>query len=253
MNKLVAWTWLLCALPAAAQTRLGESCDLAVLGQRDTAAFMRFDQALRDAVHRRDAPALQRLLQFPLALNRGERRSALADGAAWQGQFSDAWWPLLQQAVSAQPPEQLFCNAEGVMYGNGTLWAGPDGQRVRVRTINLPKEAAAVGPSRARSALLSCSTGKHRIEIDAAPDGTPRYRCWNEPHAPPEAPAVDLTGQVDAEGTGSCARRSWRFDSGHVRYVVSEPGCSDASVPAGAKARLSVDIAGRRALDAWCR
>lgn len=254
-RALLALATALCVVPAAASTRLGESCDLAVLGARDAAGFMRFDRALREAAQGSDAQALDALLQFPLALNRGASRTTIADAAAWHKQFDAAWWPLLQRAVAGQQPQALFCNAEGVMYGDGAIWANPAGGEFRISAINLPRQASAAGghAAAAPSVLLDCGTEKVRIVIDAAGGGAPRYRSWNRPHAPPEAPALELAGKADGEGTGSCHRRIWRFSSGNVRYIVGEPGCTDGSVPPDAKARLEVEIAGKPALDAWCR
>lgn len=250
------WLLLLAALSATAQTRLGDSCDLAVLGVRNDANFMRFDNALREAVEGRNAQALAGMLQFPLALNTGGRRATIANPAAWQerftGPFAAALWPLLHKAVIGQQPGALFCNAEGVMYGNGEVWATPVGQGFRVSAINLP--AAAPGGDAAKpTVLLGCSTDKFRIVIDAMGEGAARYRSWNQPHAAPDTPAMELAGAAaQGEGTGMCFHRSWRFRNGNVTYAVSEPGCNDGSVPVGAKARLEVDIAGKPQLQAWC-
>lgn len=264
MKKTAAWAWLLlpawlAALPAAAQTRLGDSCDLAVLGVRSPAGFMHFDNALREAVQSRDTQALARLLQFPLALNHGDSRGTVANAAAWQerltGSFPAALWPVLHKAVIGQQPGELFCNGQGVMYGDGEVWANPAaGQEFRVNAINLPKEAAASGGhAAAPTALLSCSTDKYHIVIDAASDEAARYRSWNKPHAPPDAPAMELAGKAaEGEGTGLCFHRTWRFHNGNVSYVVGEPGCTDRSVPVGAKARLEVNIDGKPQLRAWC-
>jgi hypothetical protein len=252
---LPAW---LAALSAAAQTRLGDSCDLAVLGERSQANFMHFDNALREAVQSRNAQALAALLDFPLALNSHDSRATVASPAAWQSRFTEPFaaqlWPVLHRAVIGQQPGGLFCNANGVMYGNGEVWANPNGNAFRVNAINLPgPEAASGGPAAARTALLSCDTDKYRIVIDAAGEGGSRYRSWNKPHAPPDPPAMELAGKAaDGEGTGVCFHRSWRFHNGNVTYAVSEPGCSDGSVPQGVKARLEVDIAGKLQLKAWC-
>ena len=141
-RALLALATALCVVPAAASTRLGESCDLAALGARDAAGFMRFDRALRDAVQGSDAQALDALLQFPLALNRGASRTTIADAAAWRKQLDAAWWPVLQRAVAGQQPQALFCNADGVMYGDGAIWANPAGTALRISAINLPRQAA---------------------------------------------------------------------------------------------------------------
>lgn len=260
----------LLAAPASAATRLGDSCDLAVLGARDDAGFLQFDRALRDALQSQDAAALSRLVQFPPRITwQDGAHTMLADAAALSSRLSAASWALLHKAVGAQPAAQLFCNAQGLMYGNGELWANPDAAArdpaFRISAINLPETAPAAaaqaapgGAAPGGAALVpaatqfACSTDKFQIVIDTAGAGTPRYRSWDKPHASPDAPAMELVGKVNAEGTGLCLRRSWRFANGNVDYLLDEPGCNDGSVPAKARARLEVRIAGKPQLESWC-
>lgn len=259
----------LLATPASAATRLGDGCDLGVVGVRDDVAFLQFDRSLRDAVQRQDAAALARLLQFPLRMTwKDGAHTTIADAAALQGRLPAASWALLHKAVSAQPPAQLFCNVQGVMYGNGELWASPDAAAVdpafRIIAINLPENAPAPAPAAGAHAVpggasvvpaathLACSTDKFHVVIDTVSAGMPRYRSWNRPHGPPDTPAMELVGKVDGQGTGVCFHHIWRFANGNVDYVLSEPGCSDGSVPATAKALLEVSIAGKTQLQSWC-
>lgn len=249
----------LLASPAIAGTRLGDACDLGVLGARGDAVFLQFDRALRDAVERRDAAALSGLVLFPLRMTwKDGAHATVADAAALRGRLPAASWVFLHKAVSAQKPAQLFCNVEGVMYGNGELWASPDAAAgdhpFRITAINLPENAPAPvqGVTVPAATQLVCSTDKFHIVIDTARESTPRYRSWNRPHGPPGTPAMDLVGKEDGEGIGVCFRRSWRFANGNVDYVLSEPGCNDGSVPTNVKARLEVSIAGKTRLESWC-
>ena len=247
----------LLAPPASAGTRLGDGCDFGVAGARDDDAFLQFDHALRDAVERQDAAALSQLALFPLRMTwKDGTHTAATDAAALQGRLPAASWALLQQAVSARQPAQLFCNAAGVMYGNGELWASPDAARgdhaFRITAINLPDKAAAPTGAVPAAIQLVCSTDKFHIVIDAAREGTPRYRSWNRPDGAPDVPAMELVGKTDGEGTGVCFHRTWRFANDNVDYVLSEPGCNDGSVPLKAKARLAVSIGGKARLESWC-
>ena len=258
------------AMPARADTRLGEGCDLAVLGVKSRADFLRFDSALSSALEQQDAAALAPLVSFPLRLNRADgSHVTLANAAALQARFAQAFGPAVRAAVTKQKPEALFCNADGVMYGNGEVWANlvdtGQGQQFRVTAVNVPGDAAAQAakpapaaapapaPAQAAQAkpLLACSTDKYHVEIDGRDDTAPRYRSWNKPHAPPETPALELTGKAGGEGTGACFHRIWRFRSGNVEYVVSEPGCGP-DTPSGARAQLEVLISGQSRLRAWC-
>lgn len=259
---LLVGACLFASTSASATARLGESCDLSVLGAKDSSGFLHFDNALREALEARDAGAVAALISFPLQLNlAGGGHETVRDAAAFQRQ-SGALLPVLRKAVMAQQPGELFCNMNGVMYDNGTIWANPVGSGIAapflITSVNLPKGVslqAAATPATAAAARkpeLACKTDKFRIEIESMGDGKPLYRAWNLPHAAPEPPAMELAGNVTREGTGMCSHRIWHFRNGNTDYVVTEPGCTDGSEPAGAKAQLEVDIAGKPRLKAWC-
>lgn len=262
--KLIAALLLAAAAvcaPARADTRLGDGCDLAILGAKDKGEFMRFDSALNAAIQAQDAAALAPLVKFPLRVNQaGGGHVSIDNAAALQARFAQVFTPAVRAAVTRQKPDALFCKADGgVMYGDGEVWAdrldvAGGGPQFRVTAVNLPAGAAASATAKAPAAaeakpLLACSTDKFHVVIDG--NDTPRYRSWNKPHAPPDAPALELVGKADSEGSGSCRHRIWRFRSGNVDYVLSEPGCGPAT-PQGAQAQLEVLIGGQSRLRAWC-
>jgi hypothetical protein len=244
---------------AFAETRLGDSCDLSILGVRDNTDFMHFDNALREAVQARDAAALSRLVQFPLRLNyQNGSHVAVSNATALQDRLATTW-PILHKAVIGQQPGELFCNAEGVMYGDGEIWAGPTGgvaAPFRITSISLPDSAAVAVPAQAKPAeanvQLACNTDRFHIVIDGNGDDASRYRSWNKPHAAPDKPAMELAGKANGEGTGSCFHRIWDFRNGNADYVLSEPGCSEGNVPGNAKAQLEVLVGGKSQLKSWC-
>lgn len=240
---------------ASADTRLGDSCDLSVLGAKDKDGFLRFDGALRSALAKQDAGALALLVQFPLTLNYGDAHISLNDAATLQLRFAEAFPPALRSAVLAQKPDALFCKYDGLMYGNGELWANLVGegkaQQFRITAVNLPDAAASSDKPDATKVQLACSTDKFHILVDGK-DDAPRYRSWNKPHAPPDKPALELKGEVGGEGTGSCFHRIWRFKNANADYVLSEPGCTESKVPDKAKAELEVRIGGKPQLTSWC-
>ncbi len=243
--------------PTRADTRLGDSCDLANLGVKDKAEFLRFDAALRTALEEKDATALALLVSFPLRVNHADgRRVSLANAAALQARFEQTFGAEVRAAVAKQRPEALFCKADGVMYGDGEIWASEvdvgKTQQFRVTAVNVPAgSAAASAPAADVKPLLACNTGKFHVVIDGREGAAPRYRSWNKPHAPPDPPALELVGKADGEGTGACFHRIWRFRNGNVDYVVSEPGCAP-DVPNGAQAELEVLIGGQSRLRSWC-
>jgi len=255
---LLAVGLLLGAMSSAfADTRLGDGCDLSIFGVADKSEFLRFDSALRSALDKQDAAALALLVQFPLALNYADGgRVTLNNGAALQKQFADAFSPALREIISQQKPEALFCKADGVMYGNGEIWVDRVGkgkaQQFRIIAVNEPDGSAPKTQPEAAKVQLACSTDKFHIVIDSGTGDVPRYRSWNKPHGPPDQPALELTGTSGGEGTGACFHRIWRFKNRNADYVLSEPGCSEGSVPDKAKAQLEVLIGGKSQLTSWC-
>lgn len=253
---LLLFSALIAPRPALADSRLGESCDLAIFGVKDKSGFLRFDAALRSALERQDADTLAPLVQFPLRLNRADGSHAmLVDAAALRQQFATAFPPSVHKSVLEQKPDALFCNADGVMYGNGELWADLAGtgeaSQFRITAIHPPSaENVPESAEPAAKTELSCNTDKFRIVVDGG--SAPRYRSWNKPHAPPDKPAMELAGKVDREGTGACSHRIWHFKNRNVEYVLSEPGCGDGSEPADAKARLEIRIGNRPPQTSWC-
>lgn len=156
---------------AFAASRLGGSCDLSVLGVRDEAGFRRFDQALREAVRARDAQALSALVDYPVRANYGSGGHVeLRDAAALLGARLDDLWPTLQEAVMGHPAATLFCNDQGVMYGNGAVWANPEGADglFRITAFNFP------GPAPAHEPLAFA------VRVSLSPQAAARLRAAHE-------------------------------------------------------------------------
>ena len=130
--------------PARADTRLGDGCDLSILGVKDKAEFLRFDSALKAALEQQDAAALALLVRFALRVNQADgSRISLDNAAALQSQFAQVFGPAVRAAVTRQKPDTLFCKPDGgVMYGDGEVWAdrveAGRGRQFRVTTVNVP-------------------------------------------------------------------------------------------------------------------
>lgn len=118
-------------------------------------------------------------MSYPLRVNvDGGGRAVIRDAAAFQ-QHAGALMPVLRKAADGQQPGGLFCNADGVMYGNGALWVNAvdsgTAAPYRITALNLPKGVSlgAAAPARApgSKSLLACTTGKFRLEIEATGNG----------------------------------------------------------------------------------
>lgn len=144
---LVSLSLCFTASSAWAATRLGESCDLAVTGASDSSGFLQFDAALRAALAKHDTAAFAKLADFPLRVNDANgRHETFKDATALQKRLDGASLQALEKAVAASPVSRLFCNDNGVMYGDGAIWANLAGvgkaQPFRITALNLPASVA---------------------------------------------------------------------------------------------------------------
>jgi hypothetical protein len=231
-------------------TRLGQSCDLAAVGAADTKAFLAFDRELRTALSKQDLLSVALLVAYPLRINENRGKYSLDDPAALQSHFPEVFPPSVRKAVMEQKPEAFFCNAEGIMYGNGDVWVGPMAVGYAIKTINLPD----TGPAPASKIEFVCNADRHRIVIDA-PGGTVRYRAWNSPRPLSDTPDLEIpTGKQGVEGTGPCTYPVWTFTRGGTEYSVRGlGGCSaDSNQPEGAHGMLEVTADGKSLAHSWC-
>jgi len=151
--------------------RLGNSCDLAAVGAKDTQGFLMFDQELRAAISTQDAVPMALLVRYPLRINEGDHGSySLNNPAALQSHFAEVFPPAVRAAVLKQKPETVFCTSTGVTYGDGALWIGTTGGRYVIEVINLP---GVRGASRPRNGAQD----RVRLRCGEAPD---RDRCRSQ-------------------------------------------------------------------------
>ena len=237
--------------------RLGNSCDLAAVGAKDTQGFLMFDQELRAAISTQDAVPMALLVRYPLRINEGDHGSySLNDPAALQSHFAEVFPPAVRAAVLKQKPETVFCTSTGVTYGDGALWIGTTGGRYVIEVINLPGVRGASRPRTVPKIEFVCDAEKHRIVIDGGANGAPRYRAWNKPRPLTETPDLEIpAGTADFEGTDACEYSFWTFVSGTAKYrIEGGRGCaSDSSWPQDATGKLGVSVGGKPPLSWWCR
>ena len=234
------------ALPQS--SRLGESCDLRALGATDTKSFIAFDRELRAAMSKQDAVAVAFLVKQPLRINDDRGSFYLNDAASLQSRFQEVFPPRVRTTILKQPIEALFCNSNGIMYGNGIVWVNLTGTRYAIETINGVGSPPATGKIE-----FICETDKERIVIDTGAIGAPRYRTWNKPRALTDKPDLEIpNGDQQVEGTGVCAYSVWTFTSGATKVIAEGLGCFGDSPPKGAKGRLRWSIKDAPPTNLWC-
>jgi len=224
----------------AQPTRLGPSCDLSIVGAKETRSFLDFDRDLRAALSAADPASTALLVEFPLRVNTGHGSYSVNDPAILQARFQEAFSPAVRKAVLDQKTNDIFCNYTGVMYGNGAVWVELTKAGYAIQTINLASsESAGAGVD------FVCRTEKHRILIDHIASADLRYRVWNRPRALAEKPDLEIAaGKKDVEGTGPCAHAIWTFTNGATTYSIDETGCAPSTE--GVKGRLTVSTGGKQ-------
>jgi hypothetical protein len=220
----------------------------------DAAGFVR---ALRKAIARRDATATALLVQFPLHLNHEDGIvTALENARALEARFDEAFPPELRATLAKTDDADWWLKAgpDDLGIANGLLWAKLVGhektEHYLLATVNLPDPKGA-SARRLKGLQFTCQTEKHHIAIDAAAGDKVRYRAWNKPHFPPDAPDMEVVGTWDYAGTGVCAHRVWTFTSGDAAYSLEEEQCGE-SPPEGATASLEVHVGGKLKRVWWC-
>jgi len=236
------------------ETKLSDTCDLSVLGARDTKGFLAFDKELRAAIARQDPVALAFLVKFPLRVNSYTGKYSLDDPAALQSHFQKVFPLAVRSAILDQKLEDFFCNYEGVSYGSGEVWVNPTRLGYAINVVNLRSEAQSARAVKRQMDFI-CRTEKYRIAVDSDDRGA-RYRTWNLPHPISAVPDLEIRNGVQTfEGTGLCGGPVWTFTNGKATYRVEGGfGCvaDDNAPPKDATGRLEVLVAGQEKLREWC-
>jgi hypothetical protein len=240
----------------AQSTKLGENCDLALVGATETKTFLAFDHELREALSRQDAGITALLVKYPFRINDDRGSYYLDDPGSLQARFQEIFTPALRETVLKQRTEALSCASTGIMYGDGVVWVSWTGQRYVVESINLPI-ASRPEKSSAGEIVFVCNADKHRVIVDRGANDLPRYRAWNKPRSLTEKPDMEIPqGKWHSEGSGPCSYSLWTFTSGAATFTVGEIAtCYEEShpPPVGAKGTLEVSITGKPDVSWWCR
>jgi hypothetical protein len=235
-------------------TRLGDSCDLAILGAKDAKSFLAFDQELRAAITKQDAVAMAFLVQFPLRVNSERGKYSLNDPAALQSHFQDIFPAAVRKAILDQKVEGVFCRDEGVMYGNGEAWVNATNHGFAINVINLPSDPHKAKTTENKIEFV-CRTDKLRIIVDSDVKRVLRYRSWNPSSLLTDKPDHEFNkGTGSIEGTGGCSHTVWTFKNGEAIYIVEELGCSPDSnePPKEAKGMYEIRIGDQSNVSGWC-
>lgn len=116
-----ALAWLVC-LAATAQTEPLNRRIEALLGP--SAPYEQAVEALQSAVAQRDAQRVAALVNYPISVKIAGKPVTLHHAADLVRQYDQVFTPDIAAAVTNQKYDELFVNAQGVMFGEGQVWIG---------------------------------------------------------------------------------------------------------------------------------
>lgn len=237
---------------AASQKPLPSQC-LTATGVSEEETILAFHSELRLALKDDDPTYLTLLSRYPLRVNDSGVRIDIPDAATLYSKAETVFPEVLRSQVLESDPTDVICNAGGIGFGDGRLWASirrdEDTERFEIYSVNLHSSPTGRSPGVA----FVCRTAEFRSVVDRRADGSFRYRSWNTPRLINESPDLELISErSDIEGRGVCAHRIFSFEDEGAIYSVSEIGCSKASPPDNAVGVFSMSSDGVEIASGWC-
>jgi hypothetical protein len=113
---------LLLAAPAlvfAQAPSVNQSIDN-VLG--DHVAYEAAIRSLQKAVAEHDAAGVAALVNYPIRVSIGKRKTLVRDAKAFVAAYDKIVTPAIAEAIKTQKYDELMVNAQGVMFGSGQVW-----------------------------------------------------------------------------------------------------------------------------------
>lgn len=104
-----------------------------------------FAREFQSALRQQDTARVAEMVAFPLRVNTEGRKGRRVNQATLLKSFDQVFTPGVVKGVLAQDPTRLFQNSQGVMFGDGAVWAAevcPTQPKpscpLRVITVNRP-------------------------------------------------------------------------------------------------------------------
>jgi uncharacterized protein len=118
-------------------TKVGPRChDISVTGIKSKGAFFKFLDTLKSIISAKDSDAINKLVIFPLRVNANPNK-VIKTPIELKQNFSFVFNEKIVKAITFQKPEEIFCNYQGAMIGNGEVWISQSGDKVGIYVINI--------------------------------------------------------------------------------------------------------------------
>lgn len=133
----VAQNDLILALPSSTSS----GCNLAHAGIKDKKAFLHFYDEMKEAILKKEKDKLANMVHYPLWVyvqkKRRFTRAPMKTPKDFMAHIKGILIPKVVAVVEEQKMENIFCNYQGVMLGNGEIWLGINNEgELGIKAIN---------------------------------------------------------------------------------------------------------------------
>ncbi len=118
-----------------AESEHSSGCDLAEADFDEKESFLKFFPKLKEVAKKPEADKFVALMLFPLKVNRA-KTEIIKDEKEFKSRFSSIMTTKILKVISDQKLEDLSCQYQGVMFGNGELWVQKKQGKVGISALN---------------------------------------------------------------------------------------------------------------------
>ena len=123
------------SLMIAPETENSSGCDLEVAGFNEKESFLKFFPLLKEAVKTKDPKKISPFMLYPFKVN-GKTTIKIKDAQEFEAKFKTLFTEKIIAVISNQTIEDLFCQYQGVMFGDGEVWVQKINGKVGISAIN---------------------------------------------------------------------------------------------------------------------
>jgi hypothetical protein len=123
------------SLMIAPETETSSGCDLEVAGFNEKESFLKFFPLLKEAVKTKDPKKISPFMLYPFKVN-GKTTIKIKNAQEFEAKFKTLITEKIIVVISNQKIEDLFCQYQGVMFGDGEVWVQKINGKVGISAIN---------------------------------------------------------------------------------------------------------------------
>ena len=100
----------------------GSGCDLSVTDITDVTRFKTFFDDLQQGAKNTDKEKLAKMVAYPISLKVKKKKLKIKDAKDMVAHFDIVFDAKILETIQKQAYNKLFCNSNGVMFGDGEIW-----------------------------------------------------------------------------------------------------------------------------------